>query len=48
MVKEKELEMISKNMNKLLEVKGKLVTLGLDMSAIDDLIQKKLTELASC
>jgi hypothetical protein len=48
MVKEKEFGMISKNMNKLLEVKAKLVTLSMDTSDIDSLIKKKLDELASC
>ena len=46
MVKEKEFGMISKNMNKLLEVK-KLVVLSMDTSDNDTLIKKKLDELAS-
>ena len=47
MVKEKEFGMISENMNKLLEVKAKLVALSMDTSDIDSLIKKKLDELAS-
>jgi hypothetical protein len=47
MIKEKELGIISKNMKKLLEVKAKLVTLGMDTSNVNILIQKKFSELAS-
>ncbi len=47
MLKEKEFGIISKNMNKLLEVKAKLITLSMDTSDINALIKKKLDELAS-
>ena len=47
MVKEKEFGMVSENLNKLLEVKAKLVALSMDTSDIDSLIKKKLDELAS-
>jgi hypothetical protein len=47
MVKEKEFGIISKNMNKLFEVKAKLITLSMDTSDINVLIKNKLDELAS-
>ena len=47
MMKEKEFGIISENMKKLLDVKAKLVTLSMDTSNINVLIQKKLPELAS-
>jgi hypothetical protein len=46
-MKEKEFGIISKNMNKLLEVKAKLIALSMDASDINALIKKKLDELAS-
>ncbi len=47
MMKEKEFELISKNMKKLLDVKAKLVALSMDTSSVNVLIQKKLAELAN-
>jgi hypothetical protein len=46
-MKEKEFGIISKNINKLLEVKAKLIALSMDTSDINVLIKKKLDELAS-
>ncbi len=46
-MKEKEFGIISKNMNKLLEVKAKLNALSMDTLDINALIKKKLDELAS-
>ena len=47
MMKEKEFGLISENMKKLLDVKAKLVALSMDTSSVDNLIQKKLDELAT-
>jgi hypothetical protein len=47
MMKEKGFGIISNNMQKLLEVKAKLVALNIDTSDVDALIQKKLAKLTS-